>query len=201
MSVWLIFSHPELLPKDKFLGERTVSKSRQVFDRWLPHCPPEKVFRSGAPGPPSCVPQAPWWKRAVPASAPLPRCCPQPTTNPGTPGGKIEPLEAKQEEAASSFFPRAVWTLYVSADLNFFHLEKVQSAVVLVLSHIRLFAAPWTVGHQAPLSMEVSRQKYRSGWPFPSPGGSSPPRNWTWVSSIAGRFFTVWATREALSQQ
>ena len=28
--------------------------------------------------------------------------------------------------------------------------------------------------------------------------GSSQPRDWTWVSCIAGRFFTVWATREAL---
>ena len=26
--------------------------------------------------------------------------------------------------------------------------------------------------------------------------GSSQPRGWTWVSCIAGRFFTVWATRE-----
>ena len=29
--------------------------------------------------------------------------------------------------------------------------------------------------------------------------GSSPPRDWTWVSCIAGIFFTNWATREALS--
>ena len=29
--------------------------------------------------------------------------------------------------------------------------------------------------------------------------GSSQPRNWTWVSLIAGRRFTIWATREALS--
>ena len=28
-------------------------------------------------------------------------------------------------------------------------------------------------------------------------GGSSQPRNWTWISYIAGRFFTDWATREA----
>ena len=28
--------------------------------------------------------------------------------------------------------------------------------------------------------------------------GSSPPRNQTWVSHIAGRLFTIWATREAL---
>ena len=27
--------------------------------------------------------------------------------------------------------------------------------------------------------------------------GSSWPRDWTWVSCIAGRLFTIWATREA----
>ena len=27
--------------------------------------------------------------------------------------------------------------------------------------------------------------------------GSSNTREWTWVSRIAGRFFTIWATREA----
>ena len=45
--------------------------------------------------------------------------------------------------------------------------------------------------------------------PWDSPGkntgvgfhskGSSWPRDWTYVFSIAGRFFTVWATREALT--
>ena len=83
----------------------------------------------------------------------------------------------------------------------FFHLKKVQSAIVLVLGRVWLFATPWTVAHWAPLSMEFSRREYWSVWPFPSPRGSSPPRNWTWVSGIAGRFFTVWATREAFSQQ
>ena len=29
---------------------------------------------------------------------------------------------------------------------------------------------PWTVAHQAPLSMGFSRQEYWSGLPFPSPG-------------------------------
>ena len=29
---------------------------------------------------------------------------------------------------------------------------------------------PWTVVHQAPLSMEFSRQEHCSGLPFPSPG-------------------------------
>ena len=36
--------------------------------------------------------------------------------------------------------------------------------------HVRPFATPWTVAHQAPLSMEFSRQEYWSGLPFPSPG-------------------------------
>ena len=38
-----------------------------------------------------------------------------------------------------------------------------------VLSHVWLFAAPWTVACQAPLSMEFSRQEYWSRFPFPSP--------------------------------
>ena len=33
---------------------------------------------------------------------------------------------------------------------------------------------------------------------IPFSRGSSQPRDETWVSCIAGRFFTVWATREAL---
>ena len=37
------------------------------------------------------------------------------------------------------------------------------------LSHIWLFETPWTVAHQAPLSMEFSRQEYWNGFPFPSP--------------------------------
>ena len=34
---------------------------------------------------------------------------------------------------------------------------------------------PWTVAHQAPLSMEFSRQEYWSGLPFPSPGDLPDP--------------------------
>ena len=39
-----------------------------------------------------------------------------------------------------------------------------------LLSHVQLFATPWTVACQAPLSMEFSRPEYWSGLPFPSPG-------------------------------
>ena len=37
------------------------------------------------------------------------------------------------------------------------------------LSRVRLLATPWTVAHQAPLSMGFSRQEYWSGVPLPSP--------------------------------
>ena len=36
-------------------------------------------------------------------------------------------------------------------------------------------ATPWTVAHQAPLSMEFSRQEYWRGLPFPSPGDLPDP--------------------------
>ena len=42
--------------------------------------------------------------------------------------------------------------------------------VCQVLSRGWLFVAAWRVAHQAPLSMEFSRQKYWSGLPFPPPG-------------------------------
>ena len=41
---------------------------------------------------------------------------------------------------------------------------------VKLLSRVRLFVIPWTVAYQAPPAMGFSRQEYRSGLPFPSPG-------------------------------
>ena len=38
------------------------------------------------------------------------------------------------------------------------------------LSCVRLFATPWTVALQAPLSVGFSRQEYWSGLPFLTPG-------------------------------
>ena len=44
-----------------------------------------------------------------------------------------------------------------------------------LLSCVRLFATLGTVAHQAPLSMEFSRQEYWSGLPFPPPGDLPDP--------------------------
>ena len=43
------------------------------------------------------------------------------------------------------------------------------------LSHVQLFATPWTVVYQAPPSMGFSRQEYWRGLPFPSPGDLPDP--------------------------
>ena len=62
------------------------------------------------------------------------------------------------------------------------------------LSHVQLFATQWTVAHQAPLSMEFSRQEYWSGLPFPTPGDLPEPgiKTASLASpALTGRFFTT----------
>ena len=43
------------------------------------------------------------------------------------------------------------------------------------LSHVHLFATPWSVAHHAPLSMELPRRKYWNGLPFCSSGDLPNP--------------------------
>ena len=50
---------------------------------------------------------------------------------------------------------------------------------------------------QAPLSMVVLQTRILEWVAMPSSRASSQHRDWTQVSLIAGRFFTIWATREA----
>ena len=67
-------------------------------------------------------------------------------------------------------------------------------------SCVRLFETPWTVAHQAPLSMGFSRQEYWSGLPCPPPGDLPDPgiKPASLTSpALAGRFFTTRATWEA----
>ena len=53
---------------------------------------------------------------------------------------------------------------------------------------------PWTVAHQAPLSMGFSRQESRSRLPFPSPGDLPVPGielTSPAFGALADRFFTI----------
>ena len=72
------------------------------------------------------------------------------------------------------------------------------------LFSVQLFVTLWTVAHQAPVSLEFSRQEYRSGLPCPPPGDLPDPGiEHTSLKSpaLADGFFTTSATWEALRQE
>ena len=52
------------------------------------------------------------------------------------------------------------------------------------LSRVRLFATPWTIARQAPLSMGFSRQENWSGVPLPSPGDHPNPGIKLWSPTL-----------------
>ena len=71
---------------------------------------------------------------------------------------------------------------------------------VKLLSHVHLFATPWTVARQAPLSMGFSREEYWSGLPCPPPGDLPDPGiepKSLMSPPLAGGFLTTSATWEA----
>ena len=83
---------------------------------------------------------------------------------------------------ANPLLPQTVLEMLVS--------NKVKSEVAC---RVRLFATPWTVTYQAPLSTEFSRQEYWSGLPFPPPGDLPDPgiKPTSLVSpALVGRYFT-----------
>ena len=64
-------------------------------------------------------------------------------------------------------------------------------------SGVRLFVTPWTVAHQAPRSMRILQARILECVAVSSSRESSQPCDQIQVCHIAGRFLTVWATREA----
>ena len=76
-------------------------------------------------------------------------------------------------------------------------LVLLTHVLCLVAQSCQLFATPRTVAQQATLFMGILQPRILEWFALPSSRGSSQPRDWIQVSSIAGRFFTVWATREA----
>ena len=70
------------------------------------------------------------------------------------------------KEALGLLLPLGTATLFLS---------EVFLSEVKLLSCARLFATPWTVAYQAPLSIGFSRQEYWSGLQFPSPGDLPHP--------------------------
>ena len=53
--------------------------------------------------------------------------------------------------------------------------QRMSKIKVKSLSCVQLFATPWTITYQTPLSMGFSKQEYWSGFPFLSPGDLPDP--------------------------
>ena len=61
-------------------------------------------------------------------------------------------------------------------------------------SPVQQFVTPWTLAHQAPLSMGFSREEYWSGFPWPPPGDLPDPGTEPTsliFPALANRFFTT----------
>ena len=81
--------------------------------------------------------------------------------------------------------------------------NQLQLLLLKHFTHVRLFATPWTVAHQAPLSMGFSRQGCWNGLPCPSPGDLTNPVTEPMCltsPALTGRFFTTSATWEVHPQ-
>ena len=62
------------------------------------------------------------------------------------------------------------------------------------------FVTPWTVAHQAPLSMGFPRQEYWSELPFPSPGDLPDPGIEPASPALASGFSTIEPPGKPLSK-
>ena len=91
-------------------------------------------------------------------------------------------------------------TWILAPGMSLFFSLNLMSCCCLVANLVRLFAIPWAVAHQAPLSMGFPRQEYWSGLPYPSPGNlpdsGIEPASPAWADGFF--FFNCWAFREAV---
>ena len=78
----------------------------------------------------------------------------------------------------------------------------MHECVLSRFSHVHLFAAPWTVAHQAPLPVGFSTQEHWNGLPCPSPRNLPTPgiEPVSLTSpALAGGLFTTSATWETFN--
>ena len=80
-----------------------------------------------------------------------------------------------------------------------FFSSYVKSKSVSHVSHVQVFATPWTICSPPGSSVHGILPARIQEWvAIPFSRGSSWPKEQTWISGVTGRFFTIWATREAL---
>ena len=92
-----------------------------------------------------------------------------------------KPLYKKFYKTKSTFclnqkvFPQTIFSKAVSTVILGTSSFLAPTCVLRLFGRLQLFAAPWTVAHQVPLSMGFSRQEYWSGLPLPSPNDNICP--------------------------
>ena len=78
--------------------------------------------------------------------------------------GAIASRAVAADSPALGLGTELVWLFY-----PFTVIVSMHACVLSPFSCVQLFVTPWTVAHQAPLSMGFSRQEYWSGLPCPFP--------------------------------
>ena len=79
--------------------------------------------------------------------------------------------------------------------------EKRKKVKGKSLSHVRLFATPMDCSLPGSSIHGIFQARVLEWIAVSFSRVSSRPRDWTRVSHIAGRCFTIWATREGLDQE
>ena len=131
-----------------------------------------------------------------------------PTEPPGKPKntgvGSLSLLQrifaTQNQTGVSSVAVRFLTSWDTREALNFVVSVICYACMLSHFSHVWLFATPWTVAYQAPLSMGFSKQGYWSRLPYPSPWDLLYPgiESWSLKSpALASGFFTTNATWEA----
>ena len=90
------------------------------------------------------------------------------------------------------FIDKKAYFLYFHSLRVLSNILSFKNCVCLVVSYS--FVTPWTVAHQAPLSMELSRQEHWSGVPLPLPENLPNPgiKPMSLASpALAGGFLTL----------
>ena len=95
--------------------------------------------------------------------------------------------------------PRAEMTMMILENLGTTDEIFMSVKYTCVLSHVQLFATPWTVAHQVSLSVGFPRQEHWSGLPFPSPGDLLDPGMEPMFPALAGGFFITEPSRKPLT--
>ena len=112
------------------------------------------------------------------------------------PGQRREPfIFLLRSQIAFFLLRREFLLLKVQSTLDF--TKSLKNKINLTRVHCCCLVTPWTVAHKTLLSMRCSRQEYRSGLPFVSPGDLPDPGVKSGSPALAGGLFAHRAIRES----